>query len=96
MSGTRIGGIKASETNIKLHGKDFYRRIGAIGGSKSTTGGFASCKVGADGLTGPQRAKIVGGKGGLRSTRKGVKNGEGTWRLKKVIPWGKEKNEETV
>jgi len=31
-------------------------------GEMSTTGGFASDKVGKDGLTGPERAKKYGGK----------------------------------
>lgn len=28
MSGTKAGGLKAAVTNRKLHGEDFYRRIG--------------------------------------------------------------------
>lgn len=77
MSGNRAGGLKAAETNRIKHGKDFYARIGAMGGVKSRLGGFASDKVGEDGLTGPQRARIAGQKGGRKSTRIGVKNGEG-------------------
>ena len=26
MSGTKVGGIKARETNYKIHGTDFYKR----------------------------------------------------------------------
>ena len=37
MSGTKAGGLKASITNIKLHGADFYKRIGAIGGKNGHT-----------------------------------------------------------
>ena len=33
------------------------------------TGGFASEKVGKDGLTGKQRAEIAGAKGGRKSKR---------------------------
>lgn len=69
MSGTKAGGLKASKTNKALHGADFYQRIGRKGGSVSSTGGFASEKRGADGLTGPERAKICGAKGGKISKR---------------------------
>jgi hypothetical protein len=40
-----------------------------MGGSKGRTGGFASDKVGPDGPTGRQRARIVGAKGGRISQR---------------------------
>lgn len=69
MTGTISGGRKARDTNIKLHGKDFYRNIGRIGGQRSRTGGFASEKIGKDGLTGLQRAKIYGSLGGKKSKR---------------------------
>lgn len=69
MSGTVKGGKKASITNKQKHGEDFYKRIGRKGGKKSCNGGFASSKVGLDGLTGLERAKIAGKKGGLRSKR---------------------------
>lgn len=69
MAGTVSGGKKAAQKNIKLHGKDFYREIGRKGGKRSTTGGFASQKVGKDGLTGTERARIAGAKGGRRSKR---------------------------
>lgn len=68
MSGTKIGGLRARETNIKRHGDDFYRRIGAIGGRNGHTGGFAA---------NPELAKLAGAKGGRISRRTGVKNGEG-------------------
>ena len=42
MSGTKIGGLKASQTNIERHGEDFYKRIGKKGGEKGNTGGFAT------------------------------------------------------
>ena len=70
MSGTVKGGLKAAKTNLKRHGKDYYQRIGRKGGKKSTTGGFASMKVGRDGLTGIERAKLAGRKGGQISKRK--------------------------
>jgi hypothetical protein len=45
----------------KKYGKDYYSNMGKIGGKLGTTGGFASLKVGKDGLTGKERAKLVGG-----------------------------------
>lgn len=80
MSGTKAGGRKAAETNRLKHGKDFYKNIGKRGGQSSNTGGFASDKIGPDGMTGMQRAKIVGAKGGRISSRAGIKNGEGKTR----------------
>lgn len=69
MSGTVKGGKKASITNKQKHGEDFYKRIGRKGGKKSSNGGFASSKVGLDGLTGLERARLAGRKGGLLSKR---------------------------
>lgn len=69
MSGTKAGGSKARETNLRLHGEDFYRRIGKKGGENGNTGGFASDVVGADGLTGRQRAILAGAIGGHLSKR---------------------------
>lgn len=40
MAGTQAGGYKAAATNKARHGEDFYRKAGAIGGSKGHTGGF--------------------------------------------------------
>ena len=60
MSGTLAGGRKARDTNYKLHGKDFYKRIGAIGGRNGHTGGFAA---------NPALARIAGAKGGRISRR---------------------------
>lgn len=70
MTGTKEGGRKAAATNKLIYGEDFYARIGAKGGSRSTPyGGFGSKKIGPDGLTGLQRASIVGVKGGHISRR---------------------------
>lgn len=60
MSGTRSGGAKARETNLKRHGEDFYKRIGAIGGRNGHTGGFAANR---------ELARIAGKKGGRISRR---------------------------
>lgn len=86
MAGTVSGGKRAAKTNKAIHGKDFYVRIGRKGGHNSTHGGFASDKVGKDGLTGPERARLAGAKGGTRSSRAGVKNGEGKIHQKEVEP----------
>ena len=68
MSGTKVGGLKTKTTNLKLHGEDFYHRIGKKGGQNSHVGGFGA---------NPALARIAGGKGGRISSRKGIKNGEG-------------------
>lgn len=60
MSGTKIGGQKARNTNYERHGKDFYRTIGRKGGKNGHTSGFAS---------NPELARIAGKKGGLISRR---------------------------
>lgn len=61
MSGTKTGGIKASETNKKRHGKDFYKKIGAKGGKKTgVKKGFAA---------NPALAAEAGKKGGTKSKR---------------------------
>ena len=61
MPGTVNGGRQAAETNKKKYGKDFYARIGAIGGKKGTTGGFAANR---------ELARIAGAKGGRISRRR--------------------------
>lgn len=73
MSGTLEGGKKAAKTNKKRHGKNFYRELGRKGGKAGNTGGFASDKVGNDGLTGPERAKVAGSIGGKLSKRRPAK-----------------------
>lgn len=64
MAGTKAGGIAAAKTNIKLYGKDYYKKIAAIGGAKGKTGGFFANR---------ELARIAGAKGG-RISRRG-KNG---------------------
>lgn len=72
MAGSSIGGKKTALKNL-ARDPDFYKKIGRIGGRNGTTGGFASDLVGEDGLTGLERAKIAGRKGGTIS-RRGKKN----------------------
>ena len=40
MAGTKAGGLAAATTNKQRHGKEFYSKIGAMGGRKGKTGGF--------------------------------------------------------
>lgn len=68
MAGTLDGGRKAAATN-KQNDPEFYSRIGKLGGKKGRTGGFGSDKVGRDGLTGKERAQVVGAHGGRKSRR---------------------------
>lgn len=49
--------------------REYFAKIGQKGGQNSHTGGFASYKVGADGLTGREREKLVGAIGGLTPKR---------------------------
>ena len=67
---TREGGRKTAQTIKEKWGTDFYREIGRKGGKNGHTGGFASDVIGRDGLTGKERAKIAGKKGGTISKRK--------------------------
>lgn len=61
MAGTIKGGQRAASTNKAKHGSDFYARIGAMGGKKGRTGGFAS---------NPELARVAGAKGGKISRRR--------------------------
>lgn len=75
MPGTKLGAIHAKETMIEKLGSDkarreWYKEQGALGGKASNNGGFASDVVGADGLSGRERASVVGVKGGRISRRK--------------------------
>lgn len=69
MAGTKEGGQKAAATNKKKYGEGFYARIGKRGGQNGHLGGFNSDKIGKDGLTGRERARIAGRKGGSISKR---------------------------
>ena len=64
MAGTQKGGKAAAQTNKTRHGSDFYARIGAKGGKKGTTGGFAANR---------ELARKAGAKGG-RISRRGKAN----------------------
>lgn len=76
MAGTKAGGLKAKLRNLEKD-PDFYKNIGRKGGKNGHTGGFASMSVGKDGLTGSERASLVGQRGGRISKRgKAIKKGE--------------------
>lgn len=73
MPNTKEGAEKARRTLLERLGseealKEYYRNIGRMGGAKSRGGGFASDKIGKDGLTGAERARLAGIKGG-KATR---------------------------
>lgn len=61
MAGTNLGGKRAARTNMLKYGKDFYKRIGAKGGKKGTTGGFFANR---------ELARVAGAKGGRISRRR--------------------------
>lgn len=65
MAGTKIGGMRAAETNKRKYGEDFYSRIGQKGGRNGHTGGFAT--VDENGVH--TLAIVAGRKGGLISRR---------------------------
>jgi general stress protein YciG len=68
MAGNKAGGKKAAAKNIAKD-PNFYKNIGRVGGQRGTSGGFASQVTGDDGLTGAERARIAGAKGGRISRR---------------------------
>jgi general stress protein YciG len=74
MSGTKEGGKKTAATNKERYGEDYYIRMGRKGGQNGHTGGFASNR---------ELARIAGAKGGKKSRRTGVKNGQGHGTTKK-------------
>ncbi len=81
MSGSVIGGIKAAATNKDRHGKDFYARIGAVGGKNGRTGGFASTALLCDCERIDElhkKARCAGVRGGQMSRKR--KKGQG-WGL---------------
>jgi uncharacterized protein len=60
MAGNKAGGIKTREANLAKD-PDYYRKMGAIGGKNSSTGGFAQ------GEAGRERARQAGSVGGKKS-----------------------------
>lgn len=81
MPGTKVGGLKASQTNLKKYGKDFYKIIGSKGGQNGHTGGFAAR---------PELARAAGAKGGRISRRTGKTTGD---KKEKEYVWKGDPNE---
>lgn len=59
MPGTKAGGPKAAQKNLK-NNPNFYREIGRKGGQNGHTGGF---------YANPELAKVAGAKGGKNGRR---------------------------
>ena len=70
----KAGGSKVRKTIEERYGKDYWRKIGSKGGKATGMKGFA---------LNPELARIAGKKGGTKSTRAGIKNGEGKKRVNK-------------
>lgn len=71
MAGTIDGGKAAAATNKNRYGKDFYAKIGAMGGKAGNTGGFASPVLCDCAYTEDlhKKAECAGSKGGKISKR---------------------------
>ena len=70
----QAGHSKIRKTIEERYGKDYWRKIGSKGGKATGMKGFA---------LNPELARIAGKKGGTKSTRAGIKNGEGKKRVNK-------------
>lgn len=97
MSGTKIGGIHARDTNLKRE-PGFYKRIGSMGGKAGTTGGFWYTK---NVLGDVGKVREAGSRGGLNSTRRGIKNGQAGNPASRVIhessdQWPERQNNEAI
>lgn len=68
MAGNAEGGKKAAQRNIEKYGADFYKNIGKVGGTRSTTGGFYYAKLHKT-EDDPSHPKNAGLKGGHLSKR---------------------------
>lgn len=68
MAGTKLGGLKAHKTNLERHGKDYYARIGHLGGTTPSNKpkGFAAMPT--------EKVQAAGRKGGKISKRGKTKN----------------------
>lgn len=60
MAGSIEGGKRAAATNKTKYGENFYKKIGAEGGKRGTTGGFYANR---------ELARTAGAKGGRISRR---------------------------
>lgn len=66
MAGSIQGGKRAAATNKIKYGENFYKKIGAEGGKRGTTGGFYANR---------ELARTAGAKGG-RISRRTKTNGQ--------------------
>lgn len=66
MAGSIEGGKRAAATNKIKYGENFYKKIGAEGGKRGTTGGFYANR---------ELARTAGAKGG-RISRRTKSNGQ--------------------
>ena len=66
MAGSIEGGKRAAATNKTKYGENFYKKIGAEGGKRGTTGGFYANR---------ELARTAGAKGG-RISRRTQSNGQ--------------------
>lgn len=64
MAGTKLGGARAAKANKRKYGKDYYQRIGRLGGKDSNKGGFYHMMV-----NNPEKHKQVSRLGGEISRR---------------------------
>lgn len=74
MPGNHQQGLNAAKTIKERYGPDFYIKIGAIGGKKGTTGGFAANR---------ELARVAGAKGGRISKRRSIRETDKTERVYK-------------
>lgn len=58
MAGNREGARKGNATKDKKYGVEWRTKLASTGGKMSTPGGFGTTKIGADGMTGQERAKF--------------------------------------
>lgn len=66
MGGTKAGGEKIRETNLRLYGPDYYRNIGRLGGAKKHPETRAFNTI-------PGLASRAGTAGGIKSRRQAKK-----------------------
>lgn len=60
MPGTKAGGAKLAKILKEKYGDDYFAKIGKL--SKTSKGGFASEKIGKDGMTGKERSRYYANK----------------------------------
>src|SRR5205823_5750652 len=70
MSGSKLGGTRARDTNYERQGRDFYKEIGRLGGAKGTTGGYWYKKHVLGDTESIRRAGMLGGRVSRRGNNK--------------------------